>query len=94
MSHEKFEVGEIAIAQDWLGMPEVNGTEVTVIGPLTWKTCREVSTGRVSTKYRYRVRSFAGDTWSPPEKLRKRRPPQDWVKLCRLNDLPREVTCV
>ena len=23
--------------------------------------------------------------------LRKRRPPQDWVKLCNLTDLPREV---
>jgi len=41
----------------------------------------------------YSIEVDGVEYYALPEQLRKRRPPQDWVKLCNLTDIPREVTC-
>jgi hypothetical protein len=91
MSHEKFEVGEIAIAvspnaHDELG---VHGTEVLIEGPLQQRTFTD---GLVY--WSYLTSSPAKPGWqlrAKPEWLRKRPPKQDWKSICNLTDTPREV---
>lgn len=92
---ESFSVGEIAIivaASEW---PERIGWEVEIIAPLgDYSYCsRFDSQIRIATGYRIRMPekcSLTGTSTAvcKPEFLRKRRPPQDWVKLCRLNETP------
>ena len=91
MSGETYEIGEVAILS--AADPRINGTEVTVTGQLQWKRMR----GRVSREIyegpAYPISGpglIEGRSWAPPYQLRKRRPPQDWIQLCRLAERPVE----
>lgn len=90
MSHEKFDVGEIAIMQA-CQLPANEGRECEVM-ELPQAVDYFAANGKWTYAGRYTVRC-SGDEWYQvrPEQLRKRRPPQDWVKLCNLTDTPREV---
>jgi hypothetical protein len=91
-------MGEIAIFVR-PGSPHY-GAEVTIVGPLE---VRARIDGRDFGRHfdacylidgPFGPTPFGQGQWSAtPEWLRKRRPPQDWTKLCNLTDLPREVTC-
>lgn len=95
MSHQ-FKVGEIAVVTYTRGPHLVVGEEVEVIGPLE---TRMMHTGAVETGYRVYSRHSCDPVSKQilttgrficvlPDQLRKRRPPQDWVKLCNLTHLP------
>lgn len=89
---ESFSVGEVAI---WVreGSPNY-GREVTIAGPLQLVNAWQPD-GSCIYDYRYPMDAdFApvsphGNGWcAHPDWLKKRRPPQDWVKLCQLDNLP------
>lgn len=86
MNNESFKVGEIATIV--LTHPDFNwylNTECEVIG----------HGPNDRDGYEYEIRCTDGrKLYAAARCLRKRRPPQDWVKLCNLTDLPREVTHV
>lgn len=90
MSHEKFEVGEIALLEcPW---DVYHGQPVEVIGGLEVLVgyCRATGERRVAPKYR--IRTVNGhEMQAYPHELRKRRPPQDWVKLCGLADVDVDI---
>jgi hypothetical protein len=92
---ESFSVGEIAILQKLECFPEYNGYEVKIIGPLeyrsAWNQLRNENVWQMG--YRCELPGYPRKIVVEPYQLRKRRPPQDWSKLCNLTDLPREVTC-
>lgn len=91
MSHT-FKIGEIAIYTR-PGSP-YNGTEVMIVGPLIPRVGNDHLTGTPYVEYDgYQItpNELPGRYGAKPEWLRKRRPPQDWVKLCNLHDIPREV---
>jgi len=86
----RFEIGEVAILIGSINWPEYNGQEVTVIGglkPRSYWADRQHT--RSNIDLRYLVEAADGHIFAaPPSRLRKRRPPQDWVRLCRLNEAP------
>lgn len=87
---EKFEVGEVAIVHHPENTLGYNG-EYVEITDLPQPADYVSSSGLLTRAGKYTV-LFRGKHWSIwPKHLRKRRPPQDWVKLCNLNDIPREV---
>lgn len=95
--NEKFEVGEIAILQNCVLHPEHNGREVEILAlprPHNWLFIDGETI--LAGSYVTQRHGWGGNSTraNPPQYLRKRRPPQDWVKLCNLTDLPREVTHV
>lgn len=90
---DHFEVGEVAIFHDPGGTH--HGVEVTITSRLHGAWLRRLSTGEWSFACGHDIESPAlgvapmGNGWcAPVENLRKRRPPQDWVKLCRLSQVP------
>jgi hypothetical protein len=88
----RFEVGEVAeycTGVDW--------REVTIIGPLRERSFINVLTGEELTRPTYVIEApwmrliFPRNSLiAGPHQLRKRRPPQDWVKLCELDKIPTE----
>lgn len=98
MSHETFKMGEIAVfighngdALKWSGSRKIpRGTEVEIISPYGIYPVR--TDNGIVQAYRYRCRLSDGlIATAKPEWLRKRRPPQDWVKLCNLVSLPQSL---
>lgn len=100
MSRESFSVGEIAI---WV-RPESRyyGERVRISRPLKARRihdCRRPGSSVVAPCYA--IEWLESDHGTPehgqwlarPQHLRKLPPKQDWVKICSLTDLPREVTC-
>lgn len=94
MSGERFDVGEVAV----YNRPEskFHGMDVVVNGPLACRNIVRLS-GVVDLCWSYEIdadfgrKPPNGNGWAvEPHMLRKRRPPQDWVKLCRLTDRPVE----
>jgi hypothetical protein len=89
---ESFKVGEIAVLCNATILAEYNGQECQVIGPLTTRAARSLSTGGTVYLFGYRVVVADGKTLAvEPQQLRKRRPPQDWKAICNLTDAPREL---
>lgn len=85
---ESFSVGEIAIFKHD-GMARYDGQEVEVFSVTGCNGCGRSPHGR------YGIRAQDGHRLCVDGRtLRKRRPPQDWVKLCNLTDVPREVAHV
>lgn len=91
---EKFEVGEIAI----FSRPNsiFFGIEVSITLPLHNSLTKDRLDGSIRREDVYGI--YAPELGLPPSQigwvarpkdLRKRRPPQDWVKLCNLTDIPR-----
>lgn len=83
MSHETFKVGEIAILTV-SGFCGSAGDEVEVRG----------SVNDPVWGFQWLIRGRGVELMCNPTSIRKRRPPQDWVKLCNLIDVPREVSHV
>jgi hypothetical protein len=95
MNH-RFDVGEIAIYchpdSQWCGR------EVTIAGPLELTAYNNLRTGELVVEFAHRIDApFIRQELPPgagfvtaPRWLRKRRPPQDWVKLCELDKIPAE----
>jgi hypothetical protein len=84
---ERFEVGEVAITQHYLTL-RYNGLEVIVIGLPEWSKSRYKGGEICPETLLYPVQWPDGDkTWEPFWKLRKRRPPQDWITLCHLDEV-------
>lgn len=95
MSHERFEIGEVVKLHRLLTRPEWNGLEVTITHGEQDRTGTDPD-GLPLTVYGFRC---VAPWWPKPiyvrrVNLKKRRPPQDWVKLCNLTDVPREVSHV
>lgn len=89
-----FAVGEIAIF--WWPGSICHKCEMTVLSPLEYVEFMDMETGRMRTGWCHRIEGTflhePGVTYvSPPEHLRKRRPPQDWLKLCHLDETPLDV---
>lgn len=96
---ERFEVGEVAIYH----RPESNwhGLEVLIVSGIETRTCIDEVTGIRGTFAGHEVEfsdpvaemaQERGYRWlAEPHELRKRRPPQDWVKLCRLTEFVDEI---
>lgn len=83
-----FRLGEIAIFKSTC-MTQYYGQEVEIFSLTGCQNCGRDPAGR------YGIRTQDGrHLCAGPKTLHKRRPPQDWVKLCNLTDVPREVTCV
>jgi hypothetical protein len=63
------------------------GREVEILSPLRRCGCRPFCPLLVH------VIGYddGGEVYAPPHCLRKRRPPQDWKKLCNLTDVPKEL---
>lgn len=90
---ESFRVGEIAIVGlcDYHrayglsdGMGKYMGTEVTIESPA------EKVLGQSRPMHVVRSALDNSDFYSAPCCLRKRKPPQDWVKLCNLDEVKHE----
>lgn len=89
---EKFVIGEIAILQNTT-KAGLDGLEVTIIGE--FKRRRYTHPNRQG--------QMEGDCWyisnpgnyslnaAEADQLKKKRPPQDWVKLCKLDQAPNSV---
>lgn len=89
MAH--FTVGEVAIY--WRPTSACHRMECTIMDGLKDRMWACPTTGETGKAAAYEI-EFAGllGPWvAEPCELRKRRPPQDWVKLCHLTDIPREV---
>lgn len=87
---ESFSVGEIAILQNCPFAPSFNGQECTVVH-LPQPSNFVARNGKITSAGNYTIESVDGEWLQvPPRQLRKRRPPQDWVKLCKLDSLPQE----
>ena len=80
MSNETFKVGEIAILTVSGACGSV-GDEVEVRG----------SVNDEFWGFQWIIRGNGLELMCNRGSIRKRRPPQDWVKLCNLTDVPREV---
>lgn len=92
MSHDTFKLGEIAILCNATILAEYNGQECQIIGPLTTRAARSTVTNETVYLFGYRVAVADGKTLAvEPQQLRKKRPPQDWQKLCNLDDVPVET---
>lgn len=88
---DTFEVGEVAIAQNLTYRPEKNGLEVIVRSRLYFANWISTSGNGFGEGWGYDVKWSDGDiTFQEPWELRKRRPPQDWAKLCELDNIPIE----
>lgn len=88
---ESFSVGEIAVGFGFVVDIENNGMECEIEGPLEWAAWYHPN-GEVGECFGHDVRWADGEEgFERPEHLRKRRPPQDWKKLCRLTDAPRTL---
>ena len=94
-AEQRFVVGEVAI----FNRPgsRFDGMEVTISVGLHFALVRDQKTGQDAYGYVYGIEGDFGPkrpgvvNWcTPPDHLRKKRPPQDWVKLCRLAELPAE----
>jgi hypothetical protein len=93
MVAERFEVGEVAIlnreGSRW------HTQEVTVISALQDFCWIDEQEGRwhSGAAYEIKIPDYNGPfRWvAEPRELKKRRPPQDWVKLCRLTERTDEV---
>lgn len=89
----QFAIGEIAVI---CNMPEPvarwNGEELAITGPCEfrkWKLITDKSIHREGLAYKGKL-STGKEVCIRPEHLRKRRPPQDWMKLCRLDQVPQK----
>lgn len=90
---DRFAVGEVAILLWDDGWPDYPLCECTVIAPARLFRVSYKSNGSMALadmlRPQYLVRDEAGEEWCvAPEMLRKKRPPQDWAKLCELDSLP------
>lgn len=94
-AEQRFEVGEVAI----FNRPgsRFDGMEVTISAALHLALVRDRKTELEAYGYVYGIEGDFGPKrhgvaqWcAPPDQLRKKRPPQDWVKLCRLDEVPAE----
>jgi hypothetical protein len=92
-AEQRFEVGEVAI----FSRPgsRFDGIEVSITEALHFALVRDQRTDRSAYGYVYSIEGDFGPKrpgvthWvAPPADLRKKRPPQDWVKLCRLDEIP------
>lgn len=89
MSGQTFKVGEIAILIEPSDPDWPAGIEVTIAGPLELVTCE---CGCKTTVLAHFIGLKRGiKMHAPPSALRKRRPPQDWVRICHLDSLPLDV---
>lgn len=76
----KFEINEIAIGQYFINVPSRNGMECEIIKPLQVVTGTCITTGKITTSLRYKVRWEDGmEIWVKPFKLRKKKPPQEYI---------------
>ncbi len=88
-----FEVGEIAIY--YRPGHNCHGREVKIISGLSRSELRNSAHRRVGTYEGYEIempgmKPPIGCAFvATPEQLRKRRPPQDWAKLCNLDAMPK-----
>ena len=96
--NERFEVGEVAIY--WRPISTNNHLkEVTIESKLETHLVYDTVTGTEAWAAGYRI-SFPldsagvapyGQWFAEPHELRKRLPPQDWVRLCRLTEQKDEI---
>lgn len=96
---ESFSVGEIAIVCGYFDWPELVGSEVEIIGPLSTYRCCKRNTSILIERHGYMVRRPDGVlAIYVPEHLRKRRPPPTREPVSTWDDVivwkPREVSHV
>lgn len=86
---EQYGIGELVV----VNKPDSrwHGAEVTITGPLHMTASLLAGTGEIFPPepcYSISCPWHPGPCVSPPRYLRKRRPPQDWAKLCALDSVP------
>lgn len=87
---ERFEIGEVAIFHN--PSSDFHGQEVEIVMERHFAYWKNVDSGEEGGDYGYEIKWADGDiTFQLETDLRKRRPPQDWVKLCRLTERMDEV---
>lgn len=92
---ETFKVGEIAVIQHCQNFAEYEGVECEITDGLEPRMCWRGIKCDLALVNVYCVLAADGKEFVlEPYQLRKRRPPQDWLKLCNLTDIPREVSHV
>jgi hypothetical protein len=85
-----FAVGEVAIF--WMSGDCYHLAECTIVGPLHFSVIVNTNTEEVRQCDVYDIQFLDGlEAPSPPGHLRKRRPPQDWQQLCKLDEVPAEA---
>lgn len=86
-----FAVGEIAIIHA-PELPDWHGTEVAILSPLRHGTLWIKNQLRTCWYHLIDPRRPLPQGWgafsAPVDMLRKRRPPQDWARLCQLDAAP------
>lgn len=86
---EKFEVGEVAIF--WCPGGYCHGMDVAIVSPLY--PGQYLRDGQIHSDLIHQVdcpQFRSGFVWAcPVGNLRKKRPPQDWVTLCKLDSVPK-----
>lgn len=73
---DKFELGEIAIANDWRRWPECNGQDVTIVGDLCNR--KNLHAGGYGVSYLVETQDGRRCTVRT-QQLRKKRPPRHWA---------------
>lgn len=95
LTAEQYSVGEVAIFHR--PGSSFHGMEVTITKPLHLSNVLDWKDGSIADQWVYGIdgpfdvkpRHGTGFCAAPTE-LRKKRPPPDWVKLCRLDEMPAE----
>lgn len=87
---ENFEVGEIAIFQNAKYHPFLNGLECLVIEEYRYRKYVDGSPqpGAYCWIVEFADYPIEGGWSAEKGQLKKKRPPQDWTKLCKLDTLP------
>ena len=87
--NERFEVGEIAIYQNFDISLGINGREVLILDGLAVRTGRNRRTGEISTHLCYLIQDrMDGRLLVQPQYLRKKRPPREDLQIVRWADCP------
>ena len=70
-------------------MPEYDGTEVLITGPLEMRNSRVLFSGEVTARLRYAIRAHDGKNFCvQPHSLKKKRPPREDWRLVRWSECP------
>jgi hypothetical protein len=91
MSAESFRVGEIALVNKPSHPASGEEVEITDLPQPSGGLGYRCSAGTWTDGDKYTVLWRGMHRAILPQYLRKRRPPQDWKRLCNLTDTPREV---
>jgi hypothetical protein len=89
-----FKVGDVCIGQHFIKVPERNGMECTIIGPLMFALWIDAHSYQICPSYCYLVQWSDGIIVNiAPENLRRKQPPSDMTQWAasKVKDLLKPV---